>query len=147
MESSFSLHFLYHWKLFFFLSFYDPFIPYFKLYLISFYELRRSSLNWANLDEKKSPDFLTLHRSGSQTECGKKHNLYYNQLVHIWPSWKRNTDLGEMALSLIYPIFNQSKLPTHVVCSNSQSQDWMLLKCVANLVSNISSPITRRSFY
>lgn len=120
-----------------------------ELHLISFYDLRKSPVNWANLDDIRwAPcDFLTQNRSGSKTECGENHDLYFVQLVHIWPSCERNVALGERTLPLIYPIFNQSKVPTHVGCSNSQSQDWMLLKFAANLASNISSPITRRSLY
>lgn len=55
--------------------------------------------------------------------------------------------LGERTFSLIYLIFNQSKAPTRVGCSNSQSQDWMLLTFATNLVSNMSPVRTRRSLY
>ena len=86
-----------------------------ELHLISFYDLRKSSVNRANLDGTgwAACDFLTQNRSGSKTECGKKHDLYFIQLVHPWPSCERNVALGKRTLSLIYPIFNQRKVYQH----------------------------------
>lgn len=51
----------------------------------SHYDLRKSSVNQNNLDDTGwAPcDFLTQNRSGSKTECGKKHDLYFVQLAHI----------------------------------------------------------------
>ena len=118
-----------------------------ELHSISLCDLRRSSANQANLMTWVGFPVASWHKTGQDLKLNVERKIIYilsNECIHDlhvkgmpWP-WVKG-------LSLICHIFNPSKVPTHVGYSNSWAQGWTLLKLATNLVSNMSSPITRRS--